>query len=86
LGGFDITKNNMPFPSNKMNMTTIGINLKYEIAAVNGLSLIGGGNYVVKGRNVGQSKSFYGGVFYILDFSKKKKSENKPADVKQQTT
>ena len=28
LGGFDITKNNMPFPSNKMNMTTAGINSK----------------------------------------------------------
>src|SRR5258706_3613101 len=26
LGGFDITRNNMPFPSNRMNATTVGVN------------------------------------------------------------
>ena len=29
LGGFDITRNNMPFPSNRMNATTVGVNVKY---------------------------------------------------------
>ena len=29
LGGFDISRNNMPFPSNRMNATTAGFNLKY---------------------------------------------------------
>ena len=53
LGGFDISKNNMPFPSNEMNSTTAGLNVKYEIKQVNGLSVIGGGNYTVAGRNVG---------------------------------
>ncbi len=74
LGGFDITKNNMPFPSNKMNMTSIGANIKYNIQAVDGLALIGGGNYTVAGRNVGQATAFNTGVFYILDFSHHKKS------------
>ena len=73
LGGFDITKNNMPFPSNEMNATSIGVNFKYEIPKVSGLSFVGGGNQVIEGRNVGQSKGFYGGFFYILDFSKKNK-------------
>src|SRR5574337_627021 len=31
LGGFDTTKNNMPFPSNKMNATMIGAALKYTL-------------------------------------------------------
>lgn len=71
LGGFDITKNNMPFPSNRMNATTIAANIKYEIQKVSGLALVGGVSHVIAGRNVGQSTGFYGGVFYILDFSKK---------------
>ena len=75
LGGFDITKNNMPFPSNKMNSKSIGVNFKYEIQKVDGLSLIGGGNHVIEGRNVGQSTGYYGGLFYILDFSKKIKKK-----------
>ena len=82
LGGFDITKNNMPFPSNEMNATSVGVNFKYEIPKVAGLSLVGGGNHVIEGRNVGQATAYYGGLFYILDFSKKskKKSESKSTD------
>ena len=73
LGGFDITRNNMPFPSNKMNMTNAGINLKYNIKAVDGLSLIGGGTYTLAGRNVGQATTINGGIFYILAFKGHKK-------------
>lgn len=76
-GGFDITRNNMPFPSNQMNATTAGINIRYNIHAVDGLSLIGGGSVTLAGRNVGQASSINGGVFYILDFSKKEKSTKK---------
>ena len=73
LGGFDMTRNNMPFPSNKMNATTAGINIKYNVKSVSGLSLIGGGSITLAGRNMGQASSINGGVFYILDFSHKKK-------------
>jgi hypothetical protein len=73
LGGFDITRNNMPFPSNKMNATTAGINIKYNLAAIDGLSLIGGGSVTPGGRNMGQATSINAGVFYIFDFSKKVK-------------
>jgi len=69
LGGFDIRRNAMPFPSNQMNSTTVGVNVKYTLKAVSGLSLIGGGGYTVAGRNVGQSTMFNAGVFYILDFN-----------------
>jgi hypothetical protein len=76
LGGFDITRNNMPFPSNKMNTTTAGLALKYNVSAVEGLSLIGGANFTIAGRNVGQTNSYNGGLFYILDFSKKEKTSS----------
>jgi hypothetical protein len=69
LGGFDITKNNMPFPSNRMNVTSAGINLKIEPEYLKGLSLIGGGNYTLAGRNMGQAAGIYGGLFYVINFS-----------------
>ncbi|MBS1603907.1 MAG: hypothetical protein JST42_14670 [Bacteroidetes bacterium] len=72
-GGFDIRRNDMPFPSNKMNATMVGAHFKYELRNPKGLSITGGGSYTVAGRNVGQSKSFDIGFFYILNFSKKPK-------------
>ena len=77
LGGFDITRNNMPFPSNRMNATTVGANFKYVITANHNLSFIGGGNTAISGRNMGQATTFYGGLFYILDFTKKKTTSTK---------
>ena len=74
LGGFDIRKNDMPFPSNKMNATNVGVNIKYTLKALPGLSLIGDAMYTVAGRNVGQTTMFGGGVFYVLDFNHSKKS------------
>lgn len=79
LGGFDIRRNDMPFPSNRMNATTVGANVKYTPAKDHQLSIIAGGNYVVAGRNVGQSTTIYGGIFYALDFNKKQKQDNAAA-------
>lgn len=69
-GGFDITKNNMPFPSNAMNALKYGVNSKYTFKKIPELSLVGGYNYVAEGRNVGKSKTLYGGIFYIINFKK----------------
>lgn len=66
LGGFDITRNNMPFPSNRMNATSVGAQLKYTFKRFPGISLIGGGSTTVAGRNVGQATSFNAGVFYAF--------------------
>lgn len=74
LGGFDITRNNMPFPSNRMNATTGGINVKCNPRALPGLTAIAGGSYVLAGRNVGQSLMIGGGLFYVFDFSRKAKT------------
>jgi hypothetical protein len=75
LGGFDITKNNMPFPSNKMNATRIGLHVKYDTDFVDGLSFVADAGTTVAGRNIGQSTNYGGGIFYILDFTKKKKEK-----------
>lgn len=74
LGGFDITRNNMPFPSNRMNATTAGVNIKYVIPSLPQLSVVAGGNTTIAGRNMGQSTTVYGSFFYVLDLHREKKS------------
>jgi hypothetical protein len=73
LGGFDITKNNMPFPSNRMNATTVGVNLKYVLKAIPQLSIVAGGSKTVAGRNVGEATTVYGSFFYVFDLNHKDK-------------
>lgn len=73
LGGFDITRNNMPFPSNRMNATMVGANIKYTLPKMTNLSLLGGFNYTLAGRNVGQATGFNAGAFYAFYFGKKGK-------------
>ncbi|MBL0356257.1 MAG: hypothetical protein IPP72_04935 [Chitinophagaceae bacterium] len=75
IGGFDMTRNNMPFPSNRMNATTAGIDFKYTVTKKHNLFIVGGGNATISGRNVGQATTFHGGLFYVLDFSKKRSSK-----------
>ena len=76
LGGFDIPRNGMPFVSNKMNATTIALNVKYE-TPLDGLSIVANGSTTIAGRNIGKASGFNAGVFYILDFSKKNKKKKK---------
>ena len=71
LGGFDITRNNMPFPSNRMNATRLGANAKYHLKNLKWIQLVVNGSHVIAGRNVGQSTSINTGLFFILDFAKK---------------
>jgi len=73
-GGFDIRKNDMPFPSNRMNSTMVGAYGKYTFKKFTELSVIGSVNYTVAGRNVGQSRAFSVGAFYAFYFGKKTKS------------
>lgn len=71
LGGFDIRKNDMPFPSNKMNATTAGVHFKYTVPSFSHLELVADGSYVLAGRNVGQSTNFGVGAYYIFSFKHK---------------
>ena len=74
LGGFDIRRNDMPFPSNRMNASIIGTHLKYVVKKLPNLSLEAGGSYIINGRNVGQATEFNASVFYIFPFGKSKVS------------
>lgn len=76
LGGFDITRNNMPFPSNRMNATRIAFNGKYPMPFMPELSLTGGAFTTVAGRNVGQSTGFNAGLFYVFNLGKKEKTDS----------
>lgn len=77
--GFDITRNNMPFPSNKMNATTVGTNIKYVLPPLPQLSIVAGGFTTIGGRNVGQTTNIYGSLFYVFDFSRKEKNTDQPS-------
>ncbi len=70
LGGFDISRNNMPFPSNRMNATTVGFSVKYTLKQLTNLSLLAGAQHTVAGRNMGASDSFNAGAFYAFYFKK----------------
>jgi hypothetical protein len=65
-GGFDIRKNDMPFVSNQMNLTTLGGHVKYFLPFAPNLEVIGGADFAIAGRNMGQSQTYTAGLYYIL--------------------
>lgn len=75
LGGFDMRKNEMPFLSNTMNLTRIGLNCKLPIPKTNGLSFMGSAFYTLAGRNMGQATSFSAGLVYQAMFQTKTESK-----------
>lgn len=76
LGGFDIRRNDMPFASNRMNMTSLGVHLKYTLPVYTHLEFTADGSRVIKGRNVGQTTTASLGVYYLFMINKK---ANQPA-------
>ncbi len=76
LGGFDIRRNDNPFPSNRMNWSSIGMNLKYEFKKpLNGFTLYGGTSCVFQGRNAGEWKNYDAGLFYAFYVAKSNHSK-----------
>lgn len=71
IGGFDIRRNDMPFPSNNIQATRAGVNIKLPVPKVSGLAVVGNSFYTLAGRNVGRSFSWMGGIFYVMDLNKK---------------
>jgi Putative MetA-pathway of phenol degradation len=80
LGGFDITRNNMPFPSNRMNATMVGVNIKYVLKPLPQLSIVAGANTTIAGRNVGQATAADVSIFYVFDLSGKGKKIKQPSN------
>ncbi len=69
FGGFDIRRNDMPFVSNQMNSTRVGLEAKHYLARIPALGLHAAGWHTLAGRNVGQATGFLAGIDYILDFT-----------------
>jgi hypothetical protein len=61
VGGDHIRRNDMPFITNDMTMTTVGVYGKYQPKAI---GINARAAYVVAGRNVGQTLSLSVGVLY----------------------
>lgn len=64
IGGFDIRRNDMPFPSNNMDAVRLGFNLKWGIPRVNGLSVMAMAGQTLDGRNVGRAQNVAAGMIY----------------------
>ncbi len=88
IGGFDITRNNMPFPSNQMNASVVGAGVKYTLKQHTNLSFIGNVGYTFNGlrindhyflesRNVGKATTFSGGIFYAFYTQKTARAAHK---------
>ena len=72
LGGFDIRKNDMPFVSNQMNFTAIGLSGKYFLPFNNHIEITANASTVINGRNTGAATSYGAGLFYVFTFKNKK--------------
>lgn len=72
FGGFDIRKNDMPFVSNKMNSTRVGVEGKYYLSKIPSLGFHANAWQTVAGRNVGESTGFMAGASYVFDLTSTK--------------
>jgi len=70
LGGFDIRKNDMPLPGNNMDAFRAGVNIKYPVPVLNGLSVMVTGMQTLSGRNMGKARMIMAGVVYQTAFMK----------------
>lgn len=75
LGGYDMRRNEMPFVSNTMNASRLGISTKLPIPKTNGLSFVGSAFHTLAGRNMGQTTSFTAGLVYLAMFHTKAESK-----------
>jgi hypothetical protein len=75
-GGNDIRRQDVGFPSNKMNFTRIGAFAHYYFNFIPGLGILGGVNQIQDGRNVGKSMAFYAGVTYQFQIFNKEMEES----------
>jgi hypothetical protein len=64
IGGDDIRRNDMPFPTNNMKMTQVGAYAKYQPKNIGINTRV---NYVTSGLNVGQSLGYSIGILYQIN-------------------
>lgn len=64
FGGHDIRRQDVGFPSNKMEFTRLGAGFQYFLPFATSFSIIGYGGQVMTGRNVGESTTIQAGITY----------------------
>jgi len=70
--GTDIRRNDMPYPGNQMNMTSVGFAALVWVPKVEGLGVNFGFDQVISGRNVGKAFMWMVSVQYVFTpFNKK---------------
>jgi hypothetical protein len=67
LGGGDILRQDMPFPSNRMNFIKLGGMAMYPVPKPNALAFQFSYAYTATGRNVGQANSIAIGLLYTFN-------------------
>ena len=72
VGGDNIRRNDMPFPTNNMTFTSVGFYAKYQPKNIGFNVRVA---KVVDGLNVGQSMSFSVGLLYQLNYFKKEEKK-----------
>lgn len=70
-GGDNIRRNDMPFPTNNMNSTVVGVYAKFQ---PKNIGVNARASHVISGRNVGQSTAFTIGVLYQFRYIKEAKN------------
>ena len=68
LGGGDIRRQDMPFVSNRMNMSRVEFLTMYYLPKARRLALRASISRTIAGRNVGESTTVLGGILYTFKF------------------
>jgi hypothetical protein len=66
LGGGDIRRQDMPFVSNRMNFSKLGVMGMYPIPGIDELGVEFAYSHTIRGRNVGQADTWTIGMVYYL--------------------
>jgi hypothetical protein len=66
VSGSDIRRNDMPYPGNKMDMTSAGVHLLYWVPQIKGLGINASAEQVLTGRNVGKAFMWMAGLQYVF--------------------
>lgn len=76
MGGGDIRRQDMPFPSNRMIAGKVNALVMYYVPWPKNFGVRGMVSHTVMGQNVGKSTSFMAGLLYTIYFSKQEASTN----------
>ncbi|MCC7246182.1 MAG: transporter [Saprospiraceae bacterium] len=68
VDGDDIRRNDMPFPTNKMDATSVGLMAKFHAEH---LGFVLNANQIFAGRNMGRATTFQAGLLYALYLKKR---------------